>query len=200
MSTLLQINTGIFADQSHSTVLANEFTAQYIASHEGTEVVIRDLIADPIPHLDATIIGAFSSEESTRTPQQHDILDRSQALIDELANADAVVVGLPMYNFSVPSQFKAYMDQIARAGITFKYTATGPEGLLKDKPVYVVAARGGIHAGQASDSQTALIKTFFDFIGFKNVQFIFAEGLNMGDEVQQKALIDAKQAINTLTA
>ncbi|WP_283789439.1 FMN-dependent NADH-azoreductase [Bermanella sp. WJH001] len=200
MSTLLQINTGIFAENSHSTVLANQFTANYLSQNPATELVVRDLISEPIPHLDASIIGAFASEEAARTPEQQAILDFSQGLIDELANADAVVLGLPMYNFSVPSQLKAYMDQIARAGVTFKYTETGPVGLLNDKPVYVVAARGGIHEGQPSDSQTAFVKTFFAFIGLSNVQFIYAEGLNMGDDAQKKAYDHAKKSISAITA
>jgi FMN-dependent NADH-azoreductase len=198
MSTLLQINAGIFADQSNSTTLANEFTALYVSQHKETDVVIRDLISDPIPHLDASTIAAFTSDIQNRTPQQQAIVDRSQSLIDELANADAIVLGLPMYNFSVPSQFKAYMDQVARAGITFNYTETGPQGLLADKPVYVIAARGGIHQGQPSDSQTSLIKTFFGFIGFKNVEFIYAEGLNMGDEAKAAAYNKAKDAMAEL--
>ena len=200
MSTLLQINTGIFGEHSHSTVLAQQFSSQYLAQHTNSQLVVRDLISEPIPHLDATIIGAFASEEATRTPEQQAVLDFSQGLIDELANADAVVLGLPMYNFSVPSQLKAYMDQIARAGVTFKYTETGPVGLLNDKPVYVVAARGGIHEGQPSDSQTAFVKTFFAFIGLSNVQFIYAEGLNMGEDAQQKAYQQAEKNIAAITA
>lgn len=200
MKTLLQINTGIFGDHSNSTVLAKAFSEKYVAEHAGTDVKVRDLIAEPLPHLDANIIGAFASDEADRTPEQQAVIDRSQMLIDELSDADAVVLGLPMYNFSVPSQLKAYMDQVARAGITFKYTETGPQGLLTDKPVYVIAARGGMHVGQESDSQTSFIKTFFAFIGLNNVQFIYAEGLNMGDEAKDKAYQEATAAISTAAA
>ncbi|MFY0702211.1 MAG: NAD(P)H-dependent oxidoreductase, partial [Bermanella sp.] len=104
--------------------------------------------------------------------------------------------GLPMYNFNVPSQLKAYMDQVARAGITFKYTETGPQGLLADKPVYVIAARGGFHQGQETDTQTGFVKTFFAFLGINNVQFIYAEGVNMGDEAKASAYSAAKDAIS----
>lgn len=199
MKTLLQINTGIFGEHSNSTVLANAFSEQYAAQHDA-QVVVRDLVSSPLPHLDAEIIGAFASDAATRSQEQQAIIDRSQALIDELAQADAVVLGLPMYNFSVPSQLKAYMDQVARAGITFTYTETGPQGLLENKPVYVIAARGGIHAGLESDSQTAFIKTFFSFIGLNDVEFIYAEGLNMGDDVKAKAFDQAKHAIETVAA
>lgn len=200
MKTLLQINTGIFGEHSNSTVLASQFSDNYVAKHGDTQVAVRDLISQPLPHLDANIIAAFASDEATRTAEQQAIIDRSQGLIDELSQADAVVLGLPMYNFSVPSQLKAYMDQVARAGITFKYTETGPQGLLADKPVYVLAARGGMHEGQLSDSQTGFIKTFFGFIGLHNVQFIYAEGLNMGDAAKEKAYNDAKQAMEQAAA
>ncbi|NVK37345.1 MAG: NAD(P)H-dependent oxidoreductase [Gammaproteobacteria bacterium] len=199
MKTLLQINTGIFGEHSNSTVLANAFAEQF-AAQQDAQVVVRDLVSSPLPHLDANIIGAFASEESARTPEQQAIIDRSQALIDELEQADAVVLGLPMYNFSVPSQLKAYMDQVARAGITFKYTETGPQGLLTNKPVYVIAARGGMHAGLESDSQTAFIKTFFGFIGLHNVEFIYAEGLNMGDDAKAEAFAQAKQVMEKVAA
>jgi len=200
MSTLLQINTGIFGEGSQSTVLANAFSEQYQARHRVPQVVVRDLINEPIPHLDANIIGAFASDEATRSAEQQAIINASQTLIDELANADAVVLGLPMYNFNIPSQLKAYMDQVARAGITFRYTENGPQGLLEDKPVYVIAARGGMHAGQVTDTQTDFIKTFFGFIGITQVEFIYAEGLNMGGDAKEQALAKAKSCIEHLAA
>ena len=200
MKTLLQINTGIFGDHSNSTALANEFSESYLEYHTGTQRVVRDLVSEPLPHLDANIIGAFASDETGRTAEQQAILDQSQRLIDELSEADAIVLGLPMYNFNVPSQLKAYMDQVARAGVNFKYTETGPQGLLKDKPVYVIAARGGMHLGQVTDTQTDFINTFFGFIGIQQVEFIYAEGLNMGDGVKDEGLKRAKQAIENLAA
>lgn len=200
MKTLLQINTGIFGDGSQSTALSNAFSEQYLSHHPQVQHVVRDLVSEPLPHLDANIIAAFSSDEAQRTPEQQAIIDQSQSLIDELNNADAVVLGLPMYNFNVPSQLKAYMDQVARAGISFKYTETGPQGLLKDKPVYVIAARGGMHAGQVTDTQTDFITTFFGFIGINQVEFIYAEGLNMGDEAKEKAIEQAKNCIEHLAA
>lgn len=200
MTTLLQINTGIFGEHSNSTVLANDFSSHFKQSNPNTQVIIRDLVSQPLPHLDANIIAAFASDEPTRTPEQQFIIEQSQALIDELQSADAVVIGVPMYNFSVPSQLKAYMDQVARAGITFKYTENGPQGLLADKPVYILAARGGIHAGTDRDSQTSFIKTFFNFIGLQNVNFIYAEGLNMGEAVKEQAYSEAKQQFQLMPA
>jgi len=114
--------------------------------------------------------------------------------------ADAIVLGVPMYNFGVPSQLKAYFDQIARAGVTFKYTETGPVGLLEDKPVYVLAARGGLHKDQPTDSQTGFLKTILGFVGLQNVQIIYAEGLNMGDAAKAEALQQAEQAMKKAVA
>ena len=143
MKTLLQINTSIFSDGGQSSRLAERFVAAWReANPEGT-VVVRDLAKDPVPHIDAGRFGAFLAKPGERTSEQQRVVDYSDALIDELKRADVVVLGLPMYNFGVPSTLKAYFDHVARAGVTFRYTETGPVGLLKGKKVYVFAARGG---------------------------------------------------------
>ena len=121
-------------------------------------------------------------------------------LISEVVDADVIVMGVPMYNFGVPSVLKAYFDHIARAGITFRYTASGPVGLLEDRPVYILAARGGLYAGTPNDSQTPFIRSFLGFIGLKDVHFVYAEGLNMGDDKKENSLQEAGRAIETLTA
>ena len=200
MKTLLQINSGIFSGHSQSTALADNFAQKWLQNNSRGQVIVRDLINDPIAHLDANIVMAFASDPKDRTVDQKNIVAKSDALIAEIEAADAIVVGVPMYNFSIPSQLKAYFDQLARAGVTFKYTETGPQGLLKDKPVYVLAARGGIHKDQPSDSQTNLVKTFFGFIGLHNVQFIYAEGLNMGEEAKEHALLAAQGEFETALA
>lgn len=197
---LLKLTSGLFGDNSQSTKLANHFVARFNDSNPNLQVTDRDLISQPIPHLDASIISAFMSEEAQRTEDQSAIVSFSDLLIEEIKQADAIVLGLPMYNFGVPSQLKAYFDQLARAGVTFKYTESGPEGLLKDKPVYVIAARGGIHKGLSSDSQTDFIKTMFEFLGLKNVSIIYAEGLNLGESEQSKSLSKAKTTIERAVA
>ena len=105
-----------------------------------------------------------------------------------------------MYNFGIPSQLKAYFDHIARAGVTFRYTANGPEGLITGKKVYVLATRGGVYAGTPQDSQTAYVRDFLGFIGITDLEFIYAEGLNMGDESKNAALAQAHQSLAALTA
>ena len=121
-------------------------------------------------------------------------------LIDELSRADVIVIGLPMYNFGVPSTLKAYFDHIARAGVTFRYTDKGPVGLLRGKKVFVFAARGGLYAGTPRDTQTPYVRDFLSFLGMDDVEFIYAEGLALGDEHQKKALDRAHAAIDRLLA
>src|SRR6266702_2078893 len=133
--------------------------------------------------------------ELTATPQQAAISARSEALIAELQAADIVVIGAPMYNFGISSQLKTYFDFIARAGITFQYSANGPEGLVKGKKVYVVSARGGKYLGTSNDSQTPYLKSFLGFLGMTDVNFIYAEGLNMGPDAAGAALASAREAI-----
>jgi FMN-dependent NADH-azoreductase len=197
---LLQILSGIFGDHSQSTALAQQLTASWQQKHPEGEVVVRDLIADPVPHLDANIVMAFGTPEADRNSEQQVLVGKSDELIQELSDADAVVIGVPMYNFAVPTQLKAYFDQLARAGVTFQYTETGPVGMLKDKPVYVMAARGGMHKGQPTDSQTDFIKTFLGFIGLHDVRFVYAEGVNMGDDAKESALHQAKKEIELALA
>ena len=113
---------------------------------------------------------------------------------------DAIALGLPMYNFGIPSGLKAYFDHIARAGVTFKYTENGPVGLLTGKKVYVFAARGGMYAGTAKDSQTTYVRDFLGFIGITDVEFVYAEGLNMGEAAKISALGQAQVRLAQLAA
>lgn len=111
-----------------------------------------------------------------------------------------IVLGLPMYNFGVPSQLKAYFDHIARAGVTFHYTANGPEGLLKGKKAYVFAARGGVYAGSGSDTQTQYVRDFLRFLGIEDVEFVHAEGLALGEQSRTQSLSNASSAAERLAA
>ncbi len=195
MTTILQINSAARSQGSQSTLLANELTATLLQANPGAQVVVRDLQAQPLPHLDDSVLGAFFTPAEQRSPAQVEIEARSVALIAELQAADIVVLAAPMYNFSVSSQLKTYFDWIARAGVTFRYGANGPEGLVTGKKVYVVAARGGKYAGTPADSQTPYLTTFLGFLGMTDVNFIYAEGLNMGPDVAGAALAAAREAI-----
>jgi FMN-dependent NADH-azoreductase len=195
MKTLLQIQTSLFENNGQSSRLASNFANEWLDANPDGRVVVRDIGREPVPHLTAERFQAFLAKPADRTPEQQAVAGFSDALIDELFAADVIVLGLPMYNFGVPSSLKAYFDHIARAGVTFRYTEKGPEGLLKGKKAYVFATRGGMYAGTAADTQTAYVRDFLRFIGIEDVEFVYAEGLSMGDAPKEKALVAANAAI-----
>jgi FMN-dependent NADH-azoreductase len=196
--TLLQINASIFSNHGQSTRLADEFVAAWRAGNPGAKVVVRNLAEDTVPHLDAERFGAFLAKAGERSSEQQAVVDYSDALIDELKRADVLVLGLPMYNFGVPSTLKAYIDHIARAGATFKYTDKGPVGLLTGKKAYVFATRGGLYAGTPLDTQTGYVRDMLRFLGIDDVEFVYAEGLAIGAEQKAAALSKAQRAIERL--
>ena len=196
MKTILQLNSSIFSDGGQSSTLANELVAR-LREH-GAEVIRRDLARDPVPHLDAERFAALISSKEKRTSGQEQLVAYSDGLVAELKRADVIVLGLPMYNFGLPSTLKAYFDHVARAGVTFKYTDKGAVGLLTGKKAYVIAARGGFYAGQASDTQTAYVRDFLAFLGITDVEFVYAEGLAVGDAQRTAALANARSRIEDL--
>jgi len=200
MPTLLQLDSSLFSDQGASSQLARDFVTAWQESHPGTRIIRRDLGLNPIPHLDQERFLALSTLPEERTPAQAEIARESDTLVSELQAADTVVLGLPMYNFGVPSTLKAYFDHVARAGVTFRYTRQGPEGLLSGKAVYVLAARGGKYQGSSLDSQTRYVTDFFQFLGMGPVEFIYAEGLAMGEDHREQALDQARHALQAKAA
>jgi FMN-dependent NADH-azoreductase len=199
MHTILQINSSLFGESGQSSKLAAEF-ADSLATSTGARLVVRDLAQNPVPHLTVERFTAFATPAAERSLDQQRYVAESDALIEELRAADTVVLGLPMYNFGVPSTLKAYFDHLARAGVTFRYTADGPAGLLTGKRVFVFATRGGRHAGTATDMQTAFVRQFLGFIGLRDVEFIYAEGLALGPEQREQALAAATARIGQLAA
>lgn len=191
MSRILYLQGSLFGENGQSSRLAKRFIEGVKAAQPDTEVVVRDLINDGVPHLDLERASALRGFSDDLNDAQKAVLAQSDALIEELKSADLVVIGLPMYNFGVPTQYKAWFDHIARAGLTFKYTETGPIGLVGDKPVYVFAAHGGLHVGKPEETSTAFITHTLAFIGITSVNFVYAEGLNMGEEAQQRGLESA---------
>lgn len=200
MTTLLQINASLFSGQGQSSQMADRFVTAFRASHPDATVLSRDVAGEPVPHLDAARFGAFTSKPEDRTAEQQQVLDYSDQLIGELRRADVIVIGLPMYNFGVPSQLKSYFDHIARAGVTFRYSASGPVGLLTHKKAYVFATRGGFYAGTPMDTQTAYVRDFLRFIGIEDVEFVYAEGLAVGGERAASSLSQANDSILRLAA
>lgn len=200
MTTLLQINTSLFAENGQSSQLARHFVETWQGAHPDGRVVVRDLAREPIPHLDATRVAALFSKPEERTPEQQAVLDEANALLAELEAADVIVLGLPLYNFGIPSTLKAYFDHIARAGVSFRYTPNGPEGLLRDRKVYVLAARGGYYQGTPADTQTPYVAHFLNFLGIRDIEFVYAEGLNVSAEAKQQALERARGDVERLAA
>ena len=200
MTTLLQLNTSLFSTGGQSSKLANAFVADWKDANPDSNVVVRDLATDPVPHLTGERFQAFLTKPEDRTEAQKREAAVSDQLVAELQAADVLVIGLPLYNYGVPSTLKAYFDHVARAGITFRYTASGPEGLLKGKKAYLFATRGGVHAGLPHDTQTGHVRDFLAFLGITDVEFIYAEGLAMGDAVAKPALEKAALAAHHLAS
>ena len=198
MKTLLKIQSSIFSDGGQSSQLADRFAAAWRDANPDGKVVVRDLAKEPVPHLDAERFGAFLAKPEGRTPAQRDAAAYSDALIAELKAADVVVLGLPLYNFGLPSTLKAYFDHVGRAGVTFRYTENGPVGLLTGKKVYVFAARGGFYAGTPNDTQTPYIRAFLSFIGMSDIEFLYAEGLAVSEASKQQSMERARAAVDRL--
>ena len=200
MAKLLQINSSVFSEQGVSSQLADSFVSEWSRLNPGAEVVRRDLAADPIPHMDGARLKALMTPEADRSAEQARTVELSNRLITELQEADVLVLGAPMYNFSVPSQLKSWFDRVARAGTTFRYTENGPEGLLTGKKAYIFTSRGGVHKDQPSDNVVPFVRQFLAFLGIDDVEIIYAEGLNMGDAFRESGIAEAKQQIQALIA
>ena len=193
--TVLHIDSSILGDGAASRELSAEIAARE-AALTGAAVLHRDLDAEPLPHLTGEDFLGRANEPADRTPGQA----RDAAVLDEFLAADTVVIGAPMYNFSIPSNLKAWIDRVAVAGKTFRYTDTGPEGLARGKKVIVVSTRGGAYAeGPAAvmDHQESYLKTVFGFMGVDDVEFVRAERLSFGPEARAQSIADARAQIET---
>ncbi|MFN6970172.1 MAG: FMN-dependent NADH-azoreductase [Rheinheimera sp.] len=197
MKNILVVNSSISAEKGQSNLLIEHFLQSFNSDVKVTRV---DLNQQPLPHLAMNEMAAWMTPVADRSGAQTALAALSDLSIAQVQAADVILVGVPMYNFGVPSQLKAWFDRLARAGITFTYTDTGPVGLLQDKPVVFFATRGGIYKDLPLDTQTPFIKTLFNFIGLKNLHFIYAEGLNMGAGAAQDALTAAKIQIEALAS
>ncbi|HEY1130854.1 MAG TPA: NAD(P)H-dependent oxidoreductase [Roseateles sp.] len=201
---ILQINSSarrLLDDQgSVSTRLANELTAGLRAADPTATVTVRDFAVSPLPVLDEAALGALFTPAEARSADQAARVALNDQLIAELFAADVVVIGVPMINFNVSAQLKNWIDAVARAGVTFKYGEKGPVGLVTGKKVYVVSARGGIHRDQPTDQVVPYLRTVLAFLGMTDVEFIYAEGLNMGPEIADRGLSSARAQINELLA
>jgi len=203
MSKLLLVTSSLLGDQSKSAQLAREFVEAWRGTHPGATVVERVLTPDSIPHLSLEALGALMTPVVQRSGAQHSTVAFADRLIEELEGADTIVLAVPMYNFSIPSTLKAWIDHVARAGRTFRYGAQGPEGLLNGKKVFVVTARGGFYTGDSPakvlDFQEPYLRGVLGFLGLTDVSFIHVEGLKVSPETAELALGRAREAIASAT-
>jgi len=197
---ILQINASARSVGANSSRLADAVTARLRAANPQAVVELRDLAAQPHPVLDEPALGALFTPAEQRTPEQAARVALDDALIAQVQASDVIVLGVPMYNFGVPVQLKTWIDAIARAGVTFRYTANGPEGLLKGKKVYVALARGGLYRGTAADSQVPYLQSVLAFLGLSDIEFIYAEGLAMGADSAAQAFAEADAHLDQLFA
>ncbi|HZF14784.1 MAG TPA: NAD(P)H-dependent oxidoreductase [Steroidobacteraceae bacterium] len=198
MTTLLTIHSSLFGDAGQSSRLVDQFADLWQRREPHAVLIRRNFAREPVPHLTAERFQAFLKAPAQRSEHESAIVAYSDRLIDELRQADVIALGLPMYNFGVPSTVRAYFDHIARAGVTFRYTDQGPEGLLKGKKLFVFSTRGGKHAGTPSDTETDYVKQFFHFLGIDDLTFVYAEGLASGDPQKLEALGEAAIRIESL--
>lgn len=197
---ILQVNSSARTEQSHSTRLAAEITAKLQSMHPDAKVTVRDLGQTPHPALDESALQALFTSAEQRTHEQAARVALDDTLIAEIQAADVVVLGVPMYNFGITAQLKNWIDAIARARVTFRYTDKGPEGLLKGKKVYAALTRGGQYRNTPADSQVPYLKTVLGFMGMTDIEFVYAEGLSMGAEAEQQALAAARAEIEQVVA
>jgi FMN-dependent NADH-azoreductase len=197
---ILQINASARREGANSTQVANRVVERLQAANPAATLTLRDLAVTPHPVLDEAALGALFTPAEQHTAEQAARVALDDALIAEIQAHDTLVLGVPMYNFGVPVQLKAWIDAIARAGTTFRYTATGPEGLLKGKTVYVALARGGLYRDTPNDSQVPYLKAVLGFLGLTDVRFIYAEGLAMGPEAVAKGFAQAEADLEAALA
>lgn len=204
MTTILHIDSSILGGYSVSRTLTNDIVAKQLALHPGARVIRRDLVVDATLHLSDAHLAVFQGG-AVSSPALGEDIAVGGAYVDDLFAADVIVIGAPMYNFSVPSQLKAWIDRVCVAGRTFHYTANGPEGLLpKGKKVIIASTRGGVYTGDspaaALEHHETYLRGVLGFIGLTDVTVIRAEGLALGDEPKAAAIAQAKAQIEALAA
>jgi FMN-dependent NADH-azoreductase len=202
---LLHIDSSPLGGNSVSRHLTQRIVAQWRATHPGTVVEYLDLAADAPSHLSIDSLGFRMGPNAEGLSEvQRRENEVSEKLVSQFLAADVIVLGAPMYNFSVPTQLKAWIDRVAQVGRTFKYTEKGPQGLAGGKTVIVASSRGGVYSTNPAlaglDHQESYLKTVFGFFGITDIQFVRAEGVAMGDAAKAQALTAADLVIRSLSA
>lgn len=203
MHSLLFVTSSLFGEASQSRRFGIELITAMRSAPAGIRIVERNLTADNMPHLSGATLAALGTPVDQRNLEQLAVAAFADGIIEEVEAADVIVIAAPMYNFTIPSTLKAWIDHLARAGRTFRYTADGPVGLLKGKKVYVVAARGGVYTqgpAKALDFQEPYLRAVLSFVGLDDVTFIHAEGFALGAEATEKGIEQARQEILSIGA
>ncbi|MGY5728657.1 FMN-dependent NADH-azoreductase [Vibrio chemaguriensis] len=190
MSRVLALKSSILGDYSQSNKLVEDF----IKNVDQDKLTVRDLAANPLPVLDLAVATALRATEDLSQEQQ-EVVELSDTLIEEVKAADTLVIAAPMYNFTIPTQLKNWIDLIARAGVTFKYTENGVQGLIEGKKAIVITTRGGIHKDSPTDNVTPYLRTVLGFVGITDVEFVYAEALNMGEDFAAKGISEAQSQL-----
>lgn len=200
MKNLLVVNSSPNFETSVSRKLSAEFESRWKAAFPDAQIKERDVVKNPIPQLDQETIGAFYTPDDQKSPEQKLAIALSDTLVDEVLEADTIVIGAPMHNFSITSGLKAYFDQIARVGRTFNYGENGPVGELGDKKIYVIVASGGKYSkgnpAEAMNMLEPVVNTILGFLGATDITFIYGEGTAMGEDVIAESIKVAENAIS----
>lgn len=197
MTKALILDSAVTGDASVSRKLTAQFAAQLKQRDPSARIATRDLGANPVPHLLPETVAGIRATATTEAEKA--ALALSDELVDELRDIDLLVIGAPMYNFGMPSGLKTWFDYILRAGVTFRYTENGPEGLLPVKKAVVIETRGGLYSegpATAMDSQEPHLRTLLGFMGISDVTFIRAEKLGFGPDAVKEAVDGAIAAMN----
>lgn len=198
MNTILYLRSSLFGHDSVSNQLADEFLEGLKARSPGARITTLDLAKNPLPHLGAEEFGAWTVPYEQRSDMQRELAAVSDQLIDALFAHDTLVLAVPMYNLGIPSTLKAWIDRVARAGKTFRYTAQGPQGLVNGVRAYVFFSRGGVYRDTSLDTQSGHLRAVLGLMGITDVETVYAEGLNMGDKARSASLAEARSAVSML--
>lgn len=205
MAHILHIDSSPRGERSNSRTLTQEFVSNWKNTHPNDTVTYRDLGHNPVPHVDEPWIAAAFSPPEARSPELNQAIQLSDALVDEFLAADHYVFGVPMYNFNVPSVFKAYIDQIVRVNRTFTVGKNGFKGLVEgNKKMLIITARGGNFSpgspAAAYDFQEPFLRAIFGFVGITDISFVNLENLSAGDEVIEQSYAGVRQAMEKVAA
>jgi len=189
--------------ESYSSKVARSLAEKLAARAPGCKVVVRDLTSEPLPHIDDSFAAARNLPPEKLTPLQRAAMALSDTLLEELLASDTIIIAAGMINFGIPSNLKAYIDYILRPGVTFKYTAEGPKGLVDGKKVYLVLARGGVYSQgpmQSLNFQDPYLRASLGFIGLNDIELITVEGVAFGPEAANKAVSAALARVSAIAA